>query len=173
MADPTTSPASGGLPFVARIVGGIVVVAVIVGIGLWAESRTDDDLALPDRVAGLAEAPDELARELVGPHSKGVAELYDADAAATLYGTEPDSQVLVTAVRAESGPLAPAVFTEEQDWVEDDDVACLVTHQRKGPDSVICQRGDGDLTVQLFNLGSDLDVDTIVDATNDVWDEVS
>jgi hypothetical protein len=51
MADPTTQRSTGG--FVARIAGGIVVVAVVVGIGLWAERATDDDFTLPDEVAGL------------------------------------------------------------------------------------------------------------------------
>ncbi len=162
------------LPFVARIVGGIAVVAIVVGIGLWAERLTDDDLVLPEEVAGLTEAPTGEASELLDAHRKGIAEAYDAEAVAALYGTGRASQLLVTAVRAQPGPLAPAAFAEDQDRVEDEAVTCLVTPQRKRADSIICQRGDGDLTVQLFNLGSkQLDLDAIIDATNQVWDDLS
>jgi hypothetical protein len=174
MADPTTSPAQGGLPFVARIIGGIVVVAVIVGIGLWAEGRTDDDLALPDRVAGLDADESPKGRDFDEENSAKLSEAYDdADAVTRRYGVGTDSAILVSAVRATSGPPVPGVFSDTQEWVEDDDVNCLVTRLDVAT-TALCQRTGGDLTVRVLVLGAEgPEVDELVDATNDVWEEVS
>ena len=164
------------MAFAARIVGGIVLVAVVVGIGLWAERQTDDDLVLPDEVAGLALDDSAAGREFTDTHSAGLSEAYDdAEAVTALYGpdSDPGSQLLVSAVRAGSGPPAPEVFTKDQDWVEQDDVECLVDHVRKRSDSILCQRRDGDLTVQVVAAGPDAEVDVLVDAANEVWEDLS
>jgi hypothetical protein len=159
---------------VARIVGGIVLVTLVVGIGLWAERQTDDDLALPDEVAGLAVDDSAASREFADTNAEGLSEVYDdAEAASAIYGSVPGSQVLVSAVRAQAGPPAPGIFTEDTEWVEDGDVQCLVSHARKS-DSVQCQRRDGDLTVQVLASGRDSpDLDALIDATNDVWEDLS
>jgi hypothetical protein len=164
------------MTFVARIVGGIVLVAIVVGIGLWAERQTDDDLALPDEVAGLAIDDSAASREFADNNSEGLSEAYDdAEAVTALYGPAPGpgSQLLVSAVRAKAGPPVPSLFTKDHDWVEEDDVQCLVSHVRKRSDSILCQRRDGDLTVQVLASGPDAEVDDLVDATNDVWKELS
>ena len=59
MTEPATGPTPPvgrtGLPFVLRILGGFLVVAIVVGAGLAAERFiSDDDLELPDEVGGLA-----------------------------------------------------------------------------------------------------------------------
>ena len=64
------------------------------------------------------------------------------------------------------------MFADDEDWVEEDDVQCLVTHFAKGPIRP-CQRTDGDLTVQVVVSGPVAEVDDLVDATNDVWEELS
>jgi hypothetical protein len=162
-----------GLRSVARVVGGIVLVALVVGIGLWAERQTDDDLVLPDEVAGQGLNETQAARELAKANSAALSEAYDgAEAVAGLYGHDTKVGMLVTAVRAESGPLVPAVFSENQEWVEDDEVTCLVTPAPKGAGSTQCQRDDRDLTVRLVLRGRP-DLDTLVDALNDVWEELS
>jgi hypothetical protein len=174
MAEPEAPASKNRLPDVARIVGGLVVVAVVVGVGLWAERMTDDDLALPDKVAGLAmdDSPD--GRDFAHFNSDYLSEAYDdADADTARYGIGTDTTLLVTAVRAKSGPPAPAAFSDHDEWVEDDDVTCLVTHFDERPDSILCQRDDGDLTVRVVALAGDLDVDDLVDTTNDVFEDVS
>ena len=160
---------------VGRIVGGIVLVAIVIGIGLWAERQTDDDLELPDEVAGLAVDDSAASREFADTHGDGLSEAHgDAEAVAALYGREPGSQLLVSAVRAKSGPPISGVFTDDQDWVDENDVQCLVTHLRKRSDSLLCQRTGGDLTVQVVASGPDgPEVDDLVDATNDVWEDLS
>jgi len=175
MADLSTQRSSGGLQFVARIVGDILLVAIVVGIGLWAERLTDDDLALPDEVGGLAVDDSAAGREFADTNSEGMSKAYDdAEAVTALYGRDPGSQLLAIAVRATSGPPVPTVFTEDQDWVEEDDVQCLVSQLRKRSDSILCQRQDGDLTVQVVASGPDApEVDEIVDATNEVWEDLS
>jgi hypothetical protein len=170
MADPTTQRSTGG--FVARIAGGIVVVAVVVGIGLWAERATDDDFTLPDEVAGLQADDSADSREFADANSERLSEAFDgADALTARYGNA-ELGILVTAVRAESGPPVPAVFGGNQEWVEDGEVTCLVTSSRKGAGSTLCQRNDSDLTVRLLVQGGP-SLDVLVDATNDVWEELS
>lgn len=174
MADPNPPATTSRTGDVVRIIGGLVVVAVVVGIGLWAERMTDDDLELPDEVAGLALDDSAASREFATTNTDGLSEAYDAEAASAVYGSEPRSKVLVSAVRAKAGPPVPTVFTKDHEWVVDDKVHCLVFHQQKGIDSIVCQRGDGDLTVQLLtSTPGELELDGLVDATNDVWEELS
>lgn len=174
MAEPEAPASKNRLPDVARIVGGLVVVAIVVGIGLWAERMTDDDLALPDKVDGLAmdDSPD--GHDFARFNSDHLSEAYDdADAVTARYGVGTDTTLLVTAVRAKSGPPVPASFGEDDEWVEDDDVTCLVTHFAERPDAVLCQRDDGDLTLRVVALAGDLKADDLVDTTNEVWEDVS
>lgn len=161
------------MTFVARIVGGIVLVAIVVGIGLWAESQTDDDLALPDEAGGLTRNDSAEVQDFVEANSAALSEAYDdADAVTALYGPDTKVGMLVTAVRATSGPPVPAAFSANQDWVEDGDVTCLVTHAPKRAGSTLCQRDDGDLTVRVY-LNGRPSLDSIVDATNEVWEDLS
>jgi hypothetical protein len=156
---------------VARVVGGLVVVGVVVAIALWAERATDDDLELPDRVVGWSTDDSAQVRAFVETNDERLSEAYDgADAATAVYAG--DLRVLVTAVRAAGGPPVPALLGDDQRWVEDDDVTCLVTDPPKGDRSALCQRDDGELTVRAYAEGT-TDVDTLVGITNDVWDEVS
>jgi hypothetical protein len=160
------------MTFVARIVGGVVLVAIVLGIGLWAERQTDDDLSLPDEVAGLAIDDSTEGRDFAKANSAGLSDAYDgADAVTGRYGTgESESKLLVTAVRAKSGPPVPEWFGERNDVVEEDDVACLVTNGRRA--TILCQRTDGDLTVRVLG-GKGSDAGELVDATNEVWEELS
>jgi len=161
---------------VGRIVGGIVLVAIVVGIGLWAERQTDDELALPDEVAGLPVDESPNGSEFAQAISERLSEAYDdADSVVGRYRERGgEFQLMVTAVRAKSGPPVPAFFSANHDWVEDDDVVCLLTHETQQTKSILCQRDDGDLTVRVFALGSEsLDADDLVDATNDVWEDLS
>jgi hypothetical protein len=172
MADPTTAPPKRRLPFVARITGGIVLVAAVVGIGLWAERATDDDLTLPDEVEGLAVDESAEGREFDALNSDRLSEAYDgADAVAARYG-DARTGILVTVVRAESGPPVPAAIGDNHDWVEDGEVTCLVTQAPKGAGYTLCQRDDGDLTVRVFVQGRP-SRDVLVDVTNDIWEDVS
>ncbi len=168
---PATRSRSGDL---ARVVGGLLVVAVVVGIGLWAERLTDDDLALPGKVAGLAIDDSATARDFTEANSKQLSDAYDDAEAVTARYRSGKVQLVVTAVRARSGPPVPGMFTANEDWVEDGEVTCLVAHPSKRPDTILCQRGSGDLTVRVLSPGSKvLDLDAVVEATNDVWEDVS
>jgi hypothetical protein len=162
-----------GLPFVARVAGGIVLVALVVGIGLFAERQTDDDLALPDEVGGIAVNESAKVQDYARATSAGLSEVYDdADAVAAVYGKNTKTGLLVTAVRAESGPLVPPVPSESEHWIEDGDVTCLVTPAPKGPGSTQCQRVDGELTVRVVVRGK-AETDDLVDATNEVWEDLT
>ena len=80
-------------PFVLRILGGCLVVAIIVGVGLAAERFiSDDDLELPDEVGGLAvDDSDRGARPLRLQRRARSPRRYDgADAVTALYGRETD-----------------------------------------------------------------------------------
>ncbi len=161
------------MAFVGRIVGGIVLVAMVIGIGLWAERLTDDEFALPDEFGGLVANDSDEVRTFAAAHRAAISEAYDgADALAAVYGPNTKIGMLVTAVRAESGPLVPQVFSQSEDWVEEDDVTCLVTPSRKGPASTQCQRGDGDLTIRVVVRGRP-DLSPLVDAINEFWEELS
>jgi hypothetical protein len=169
---PPPPPAPSRLPFVFRILGGIVVVAIVVGIGLVAERLTDDDLVLPDEVGGLAADDSAESREFEESNSSILSEAYDdAEAVTGRYGLESEVPLLVTAVRAESSPPVSAWFDVQHEWVVDGDVACAVTEKRR-TSTALCQRTRGELTVRVFATGQ-LDVDEIVDATNEVWEELS
>jgi hypothetical protein len=162
-----------GLPFVARIVGGIVLVAMVVGVGLWAERQTDDELALPDEFGGEPLNDSEVGQAIAEANDAALSEVYDgADAVAAVYGEDTKTGLLVTAVRAGSGPLAPPVFSESEHWIEDGDVTCLVTPAPKGPGTTQCQREDSDLTVRVVVPGKP-DLDPLVEATNDLWEDLS
>jgi len=174
MSEPTPEPPAHGLAFVVRIVAGILLVAVLVGVGLWAERLTDEDLALPDEVGGQALNSTDVGRDLAEANSSALSEAYDgADAVAAVYGKDTEAGMLVSAVRAESGPLVPPVHSESEHRVEDDDdVTCLVTPAPEGPGSTQCQRDDADLTVRLVVAGSP-DLDPLVEAVNEVWEDLS
>jgi hypothetical protein len=172
MAEPKAPASRNRLPDVARIVGGLVVVAIVVGVGLWAERMTDDDLALPDKAGGMTANDSAEVRSFVDANSKRLSAAYDgADAVTALYGHDLNIGMVVTAVREKSGPPVPAVFSKNQQWVEDGDVTCLVTRSAKAAGSTLCQRADGDLTVRVFVNGRP-SLDSLVDATNDVWEDV-
>jgi hypothetical protein len=211
--EPSTPPASSGLPFAVKIIGGIVLVGIVVGAGLVARELTgDDELTLPDELGGLAaddsdaaleelDAEDrgrarELAEQFYQYNSEQLSRAYDgAEAVTRRYGLllNADATLLVTAVRADSGPPLPVSFDDPErlhlsaplnEVVEDGDVACLVTRQRPpvagsdptdeelAPDSVLCQRTGDDLTVRVFGSGQP-NLDDLVDATNDVWEELT
>lgn len=162
-----------GLPFVARLAGGIVLVAIVVGTGLWAERQTDDELALPDELGGQGLNDSAVARAIAEANSSALSEAYDdADAVAAVYGPQTRTGMLVTAVRAESGPLVPPVFSDSEHRIEDDEVTCLVTPAPKGPGSTQCQREDGDLTVKVVVRGRP-DPDRLVEAINELWEDLS
>jgi hypothetical protein len=177
MSEPTPEvpapPRAGSrLPFVLRIVSGCVVVAVVVGIGLVAERLTDDDLVLPDEVGGKAADDSAPGRKFEDSSSSILSEAYDdAEAVTRRYGLESEAPLLVTAVRAESSPPVSAWFDVQHEWVEDGDVTCAITEERR-KSTALCQRTSGELTVRVFATGQ-LDVDEIVAATNEVWDELS
>ena len=188
-----TPPVSGtGLPFVLRILGGCLVVAIVVGAGLAAERFiSDDDLELPDEVGGLAIDDSDRARDLYAYNDDKVSDAYDgADAVTALYGRESDSPLVVTAVAAESGPPLPTGFDDPEalglsaplnELVDEGDVTCLVTRNptpaddgadASEPVAVLCQRTHGDLTVRVLGT-QEPDLDTVVDATDEVWEELS
>jgi hypothetical protein len=188
-----TPPVSGtGLPFVLRILGGCLVVAIIVGAGLAAERFiSDDDLELPDEVGGLAIDDSDRARDLYAYNDDKVSDAYDgADTVTALYGRESDSPLVVTAVAAESGPPLPTGFDDPEalglsaplnELVDEGDVTCLVTRNptpaddgadASEPVAVLCQRTHGDLTVRVLGT-QEPDLDTVVDATDEVWEELS
>ena len=213
MAEPTPQRSTHGLPFVVRIIGGILVVGVVVGIGLWAERATDDDLELPDRVAGIDADDSDAALESLDAdrrdrartqaeetndfNSDRLSEAYDgAEAVTRRYGllTRADQTLLVTAVRAESGPPVPLAFDDPEtlglaaarnELVDEGDVTCLVTRANPpvadeegvdsgdlAPTTVLCQRTSGDLTVRVLANG-EVDADDVADATDEVWEELS
>jgi hypothetical protein len=173
MSEPTPQRSTHGLPFVARIVAGVLLVAVLVGVGLWAERLTDDDLALPDEVGGEALNDTAAGDELAEVNATALSEAYDgADAVAALYGKDSEAGVLVTAVRAGSGPLVPPVHSGSEHWAEDDEVTCLVTPAPEGPGVTQCQRDDHDLTVRLVVRGRP-ELDPLVEAVNEVWEDLS
>lgn len=211
-AEPSTPPASSGLPFTVKMVGGFVVVAIVVGIGLMARELTGgDELTLPDKLAGLAAddsdaALDDLdeenrdrardnAQSSYEYNSEQLSEAYDgAEAATRSYGAlEGELRLTVTAVRADTGPPVPVTFDDPEvlrteaprnELVEEGDVTCLISRvsppptdsepseEDLAPSSALCQRSGGDLTVRVFAV-FDPDVDEIVDATNEVWEELS
>jgi hypothetical protein len=175
-----TPPVSGtGLPFVLRILGGCLVVAIIVGAGLAAERFLSDD-------------DSDRARDLYDYNDDEVSDAYDgADAVTALYGRESDSPLVVTAVQAESGPPLPTGFDDPKalglaaplnELVDEGDVTCLVTRNptpaeegdddASAPVAVLCQRTDGDLTVRVLGT-QEPDLDEVVDATDEVWEELS
>lgn len=171
MANPIAPRPTRGLPFVVRIVGGVLVVGIVIGIGLVAQRLTDDDFVLPDRVGGLAADDSAKGREFNERNSDHLSDAYDAEAVTRRYGFDSESPLLVTAVRADSGPPVPNSFEDRHELVEDGDVTCLVTDERRAS-PVLCQRAGGELTVRVLGSGEP-DVDDIVDATNDVWEELS
>ena len=196
MSEPATEatpPVSGtGLLFVLRILGGCLVVAIIVGAGLAAERFiSDDDLELPDEVGGLAVDDSDKARDRYDYNDERVSDAFDgADAVTRLYGRGSDSPLVVTAVEAESGPPLPTGFDDPEalglsaplnELVDEGDVTCLVTRNPRSaedgadapaPVAVLCQRTHGDLTVRVLGT-QEPDLDTIVDATDEVWEELT
>ena len=106
-----------------------------------------------------------------------------------LYGRESDSPLVVTAVEAESGPPLPTGFDDPEalglsaplnELVDDGDVTCLVTRNPTpadegdddpAPVAVLCQRTHGDLTVRVLGT-QEPDLDEVVDATDEVWEEL-
>jgi hypothetical protein len=213
--EPSTSPASSGLPFAVKIIGGFVLVAIVVGIGLIARELTgDDELTLPDELGGLAAddsdaALDQLnaddrdqardnARSIDEYNSERLSEAFDgAEAVTRRYGTlqSADESLLVSAVRAESGPPLPVAFDDPEylhfaaprnELVEEGDVTCLLTRDLPPladgddepseedlvPTTVLCQRTGNDLTVRVFS-SPEPDLDEIVDITDEVWEELS
>jgi hypothetical protein len=117
----------------------------------------------------------------------------DADAVTRRYGEPDDEWFLVTAVRAETGPPLPAIFEDpviqgvavpRAEIREEGDVICLVnrnspppanrtpTEKELVPTGVLCQRSGGDLTVRVYS-GNRPDLDRVVDATEEVWDELT
>jgi hypothetical protein len=191
-AEATPRASGTGLPFVLRILGGCLVVAIIVGAGLAAERFiSDDDLELPDEVGGLAIDDSDRARDLYDYNDDEVSDAYDgADAVTALYGRESDSPLVVTAVEAESGPPLPTGFDDPEalglaaplnELVDEGDVTCLVTRNptpadegddASAPVAVLCQRTHGDLTVRVLGA-QEPDLDEVVDATDEVWEELS
>ena len=157
---------------VLRVIGGCVLVGIVVGAGLWAERATDDDLALPDEVSGLAVDDSSEAREFAAANSARLAEAYDDAEAVSATYEDGDTRVLVTAVTVRSGPPVPAVIGADQEWVEDGEVTCLAGKGTGSDGPILCQRDGGDLTVRTYAEGG-ADVDTLVDITNDVWEDLS
>ncbi len=203
-------PAATGLPFVAKVIGGLVLVAIVVGIGLLARAVGDDELTLPDRVGGLNANDSDAALDGIPEdkrqlsrdnscasyeyNSEKLSDAFDgAEAVTRVYGTiDGDSSLTVTAVRAETGPPLPVTFDNPEllglaapraELVGEGDVTCLInrdpaprtdgepTEEDLAPSTVLCQRSGGDLTVRVFGR-SEPDLDDVVDATNDVWDEL-
>jgi len=160
------------LPDVARVLGGLVVVAVVVGLGLWVERLTDDELELPDEVLGLTVDDSSAARDVAETNSERLSDAYDgADAATAVYASDDESGIVVTAVRAETGPPVPPVFADDQGLDEHDDVTCLVTRgERTGP--TLCQREGGDLTVRVWTEGA-TDAGDLADVADEVFEELS
>jgi hypothetical protein len=159
MAESTTEspqpppPAASGLPFVAKLIGGFVLVAIVVGIGLVARAVGDDELSLPDRVGGLNANDSDAAldgipedkRKLSRDNSRAsyeynsekLSDAFDgAEAVTRVYGTiDGDSSLTVTAVRAETGPPLPVTFDNPEvlgtaaprfELVDEGDATCLV-----------------------------------------------
>ena len=157
---------------VLRVVGGCVVVAIVVGIALGAERATDDDLELPDEVAGMAVDESPEAREFAEANSERLSDAYDGAESVSATYEDGETRVLVTAVAARSGPPVPAVLGDDQDWVENGEVACLVSHGTEDEGPILCQRDDGDLTVRVYVEGGG-DVDTLVEIADDVWEDLS
>ncbi|HWM73537.1 MAG TPA: hypothetical protein VNQ53_07345 [Nocardioides sp.] len=196
MSEPATGPvppvSRTGLPFVLRILGGCLVVAVVVGAGLAVERYiSDDDLALPDEVGGLAVDDSNKALDLYDYNDERVSDAYDgADAITRLYGRDSDSPLVVTVVEAESGPPLPTGFDDPEaldlsaplnELVDKGDVTCLLTRNAQPADegagdpvpvAVLCQRTHGDLTVRVLGT-QEPDLDTVVDATDEVWEELT
>lgn len=173
MAEPKAPTSTSRAGDVARILGGVVVVAAVVGIGLWAERATDDDLALPDQVVGITANDSAEARALAESTSDRLSDAYDgADADAALFGPDSKLGMLVTAVRAESTAPVPGVLTENHELVEDGAVTCLVTEAKNGPGATLCQRSGRDLTVRVSVQGRP-HLEVLVEATNDVWEDLS
>ena len=196
MSEPATGPtppvSRAGLPFVLRILGGCLVVAIIVGAGLAAERFiSDDDLELPDEVGGLAVDDSQKAHDLYDYNDERVSDAYDgADAVTRLYGRESDSPLIVTAVEAGSSPPLPTGFDDPDalgidaplnELVDKGDVTCLITRNAQpadegsgdpAPVAVLCQRTHGDLTVRVLGT-QEPDLDDVVDATDEVWEELS
>jgi hypothetical protein len=202
LASPYQEPTRLG--FVLRVVGGCVVVAIIVGIGLWARGLGDDEFALPDRLAGrnaldtdaalqhLPEGEREEIREEVRESARTFTEqLSDdhdgAEAAFRSYGVLDEQGALeggtlnAQAVRDGSDPLVatpnPPGMPESaasEELVEDGEVSCLVLQPpaRPKPFMVTCQRTDDELTVLVFGTEG-AEVDTLVDAVNEVWEDLS
>lgn len=185
---PPPSPASSRLPFVARILAGGVVVAIVVGIGLVArELSGDDDLTLPDRVGGRYADDTDEALEAIGEerraearatarasaeyNSEQLSDAHDgAEAAARRYGAlaGEGASLFVTAVSAESGPPLPVAFDDPEqagtaapgrELVEEGDVTCLVS--RNAPPQADGDPSEADLApsaVLCQRTGSDLTV---------------
>ncbi len=191
---------------VLRVVGGCVVVAIVVGLGLWVSMQDDDGFTLPDRLAGRDAVDTDAALEKVpeGEREGLRAEMRDAaetfaeqlsdehDGAEAVFrsygslaadGLVEGGTFIAQAVRDESDPLVvtpnpPGTpeFVSTQELMEDGDVTCVVLTipSEPGPLSVSCQRTESELTVQVFALGPNgPGVDTVVDATNDVWEDLS
>lgn len=212
-APPSATPTRRGMPSVLRVIGGCLVVVLVVGVGLAAERFVDDDvLELPDRVAGVdaddtdavldelgADARDRARADLEAFYEfndEQLSEAYDgAEAATRRYGLLSDAtlQLLVTAVRAESGPPVPVSFDDPEalglaaarsELVEEGAVDCLLTRANPpradeeaeeedlAPVVVLCQRSGGDLTVRVLGT-NEPDLDAVVDATDEVWEELS
>jgi hypothetical protein len=203
-AEPSTPPASSGLPFAVKMVGGFVVVAIVVGIGLVARELTGDDLTLPTKVAGLdaidseaglADLSRDRAREarefhemIYAYNNKHMSESLDgAEVATRRYGNGNEILMTVMAIRSELNPPIPDFFIEPEsidlerpvdEMVEDGPVTCRVHRNfstREGEDeiaSIFCQRSSGSLTVRVL-ANFEPDVDDVVDATDEVWEELS
>jgi len=202
-AAPPHPPAGSRVRFVLRIVGGCVVVAVVVGIGLVARELTGgDELDLPDRVDGLPAADSDAGLEGLDPDRRSAirddletgyeynneeySSAYDGAEAATRIYRDPDMdrRITVVAVRENAGPPLPVQFDDPElsgataprtELVEEGDVICLLGRGNPTDDepvSILCHRTGGDLTVQVLAT-SEPELDDVVDATEEVWDELS
>jgi len=203
---PAPPSAPSRLPFAARILGGVVVVAIVVGVGLVARELTGgDELDLPVRVGGMnaddsaKDLPEETHDNILAGaehNSEEFSRAFDgAEAVTRTYGSLEDMRLTVIAVRADAGPPLPVGFDDPEllgtaaprnELVEEGDVTCLLTRsappaadgdgdpteEELAPTAVLCQRTGGDLTVRVFAV-SEPELDDVVDATEDVWDELS
>jgi len=200
---PPPPPAPSRLPFVFRVLGGVVVVAIVVGVGLVARELTGgDELDLPDRVDGLPAADSDAGLEGLDPDRRNAirddletgyeynneeySSAYDGAEAATRIYSDPDMdrRITVVAVRANSGPPLPVQFDDPElsgataprnELVEEGDVTCLLGRGDPAdaePVGILCHRTGGDLTVQVLAT-VEPELDDVVDATEEVWDELS
>ncbi len=128
MSEATSSRSSIG----AILLGLVVVAAVIVG-ALAVEQATDNDLELPDTLAGGLRADE--SSELVDSAEEGLEEALDVPVTVRSYRTSDDERlVTVTVVDEAAGPFAPSgpqadaellgLARAPYELVREDDVTC-------------------------------------------------